>query len=46
MIKLQNEQEAKFKEGTNYINSQLDSIANGNIPELAQKDMKLKFKAI
>ena len=45
MIKLQNEQEAKFKEGTNYINSQLDSIANGNIPELAQKRHEIKIQS-
>jgi chromosome segregation ATPase len=44
MIKLQNEQEAKFKEGTNYINSQLDSIAYGNIPELAQKRHEIKIQ--
>ena len=45
LIKLQNEQEAKFKEGTNYINSQLDTIANGNIPELAQKRHEIKIQS-
>lgn len=45
MIKLQNEQEAKFKEGTNYINSQLDSIAYGNLPELAQKRHEIKIQS-
>jgi chromosome segregation ATPase len=44
LIKLQNEQEAKFKEGTNYINSQLETIANGNIPELAQKRHEIKIQ--
>ena len=42
LIKTANQKEAKFKEGINLINSQLDIIKNGTLPEEAQKKFEIK----
>jgi len=42
VLKNANEQEAYFKDGINYINSQLDTIKNGTIPENASKNFEIK----
>ena len=42
LMKLANEKEAQFKEGINLINSQLDSIKYGTLPEESQKKYEIK----
>ena len=42
LIKVSNQKEAKFKEGINLINSQLDSIKYGTLKEQSQKKFEIK----